>query len=195
MKKILLCITIILILTGLSLFRAYKSQIKNFEMKISMRQTEIESLKREIFFLDKKIKSCEESNKKETVEQEPELKYSIDIEEKKCIETTSVLDYANCYYESGEKWKKEISKILNQLQKVMNEDEYKIIKEGQYLWNKSVKKDTEIIDEYISSKSGVIHSTIGSSIISDLYKGRYLLLKEIYYNYYEEDKDFNNSII
>ncbi len=193
MKKIYLYIFICLIIAGLYLFNAYKSEVKKFNVQKNIQQEEIDSLTNQIFMLDEKLKECEKNIQKEQDKQDKqenqEFKHIIDKELSKCIESSNALDYPNCAYEAGEKWKQEINKNLNSLKKVMSETDYRLIEEGQQLWNKSAQKDSEIIKKFISSKGGKINETIGTDNISNLYKERALFLKHIHYYYYEEDKE------
>jgi len=193
MKKIYLYIFICLIITGFYLFNAYKAELKKFNVQKNIQQEKIDSLTNQIYILDEELKEYKKNSQKEQDKQDKqenqEFKHIIDKELSKCIESSNALDYPNCTYEAGEKWKQEINKNLNSLKKVMSESDYRLIEEGQQLWNQSAQKDSEIINKFISSKQGIINETIGTDNITNLYKDRALFLKDIYYYYYEEDKE------
>ncbi len=110
-----------------------------------------------------------------------EQKYS------QCIDNSSVINYPNCAYEYGEKWKTEIDKYYRLLKKEMSKNDFKIIEKSQEEWGNYVNTQTKVIDKFITNQDGIIYQTIGQSKISQLYKERALLLKDILHHY-EENK-------
>ena len=59
-------------------------------------------------------------------------------------------------------------------------------------WNKSLYNQQDIINKFISTKEGLIHQTDGQNNIVQIKKQYALLLKSIYFNYYEENRELKN---
>ena len=72
----------------------------------------------------------------------------------------------------------------------MTKEDFKYIKNMNETWNKSLYNQQDIINRFISNKEGLIHQTDGQNNIVQLKRQYALLLKSIYYNYYEEDREF-----
>ena len=121
-----------------------------------------------------------------------EYKHPIDIEEEQCINNSNVYDYSLCGEKAEKAWDREIQKNTELLQKVMTKEEFKYIKNMNETWNKSLYNQQDIINRFISNKEGLIHQTDGQNNIIQIKKQYALLLKSIYYNYYEEDSEFKD---
>ena len=119
-----------------------------------------------------------------------EYKHPIDIEEEQCINNSNIYDYSLCGEKAEKAWEREIQKNTELLQKVMTKEEFKYIKSMNETWNKSLYNQQDIINKFISTKEGLIHQTDGQNNIVQIKKQYALLLKSIYYNYYEEDREF-----
>ena len=121
-----------------------------------------------------------------------EYKHPIDIEEEQCINNSNIYDYSLCGEKAEKAWEREIQKNTELLQKVMTKEEFKYIKSMNETWNKSLYNQQDIINKFISTKEGLIHQTDGQNNIVQIKKQYALLLKSIYFNYYEENRELKN---
>ena len=121
-----------------------------------------------------------------------EYKHPIDIEEEQCINNSNIFDYSLCGEKAEKAWEREIQKNTELLQKVMTKEEFKYIKSMNETWNKSLYNQQDIINKFISTKEGLIHQTDGQNNIVQIKKQYALLLKSIYFNYYEENRELKN---
>lgn len=117
---------------------------------------------------------------------------TIDEEEKKCLENTSVYEYPSCTQKAETKWDEEIIKNLEALKKVMNKDDYKYIEDMNKFWSKTVEKQIKVIDKFVFQKDGIIYQTSGIDSILQLKKQYAMFLRGIYFDYYEDaEQKFN----
>ena len=168
MKKLLYCfiITLLCILSFLTGFFVKKSVdeklFKHFK-------TEINNLKDENKFIN-------DLNDKLLNNNNP-----IPEKEKKCLDkASSTADSLNCSYIAEKEWENEILKSLELLKQSMTEEQYKIIKDNQYLWIKQNKSNNEIINKFIFNHSGTMYYQLAVSDIVELKKQRAEFLNWIY---------------
>ena len=159
-------------------------QGKKFESKISNLITENQTLQNKINNLEQQ-QNTEQNNVEDKDNDTSEYKHPIDIEEKKCIESSHVYDYPDCSKKSEMAWDKEIQNNLKSLKKVMTNEEYQYIEKMNTDWEKSVYNEINVINRFISDKDGIINQTTGYSHISNLKKQYALLLSSIYFTYTE----------
>lgn len=159
----------------------------NKDFEIQRLNNLVSNLKNNLVEKDKKIEDLEQNIQKNKNNNygNTEYKHKIDIEEEKCIENSSTLDYPNCSYYAKEQWQKEINKYIKLLKKEMNTTDYSLIELNQKEWEQSLQSDIKIIEKYINSKQGLIYVTIGTNTITNIYKSRALLLGTIYNEYME----------
>ncbi len=189
MKKfIIILISVILLLSSFAVgFFVKKSVDDKTILKLTY---EIRNLQSNNNNLQNKIKASEDNEKKENNQEK--YKHPIDIEEERCIANSHVYNLPICEEKAEKSWDKEIQKNLKLIQKVMSNEEFDYIRKMNDSWNKSAYDQIESINRFISSKDGIIHQTDGQNNIVLIKKQYALLLKSIYYNYYEEDSELLN---
>lgn len=119
------------------------------------------------------------------------IKHPIDIEEEKCLSSSDIYNYPQCTETAQKAWDKEIKKNLALLKKVMSKEEFIYIDNMNETWEKSVYRETDVINRFISSKDGIIYQTDANNQLLQIKKQYALLLQDLYYNYYKENKEFN----
>jgi flagellar motility protein MotE (MotC chaperone) len=148
MKKIIVLIVLILVVSGCT--KVQETTSVNEEIQPSVEQNQAK---------------------------EKPQKHEIDIAEEKCMKKAySNADMRNCSYDAMDAWFLEIDKNLETLKKLLPTEQYEKVTKSQQHWKKYQESEFEANNEVFMSKLGHFYHVISVGYKTGIVKDRALLL-------------------